>query len=146
MKRLVVDYATVTTLLILPVVIACILFSHYLILLVGGEQYLEATIILQVFAIYGLFLPLDKFLGISLDCLNLPKFNMIKVILMVFINVIGDLIAIFFFQSVWTVAAVTTLTMITGIVVGFIYLHKVLAFEAHEIKSAAFGMLKKKMR
>ncbi len=141
-KRLVISYATITTLLIFPIVILCILFSHYLILLVGGEQYIEATIILQVFAIYGLFLPLDKFLGISLDCLNLPKFNMIKVILMVMINVIGDLVAIFLFKSVWTVAAVTTLTMMTGVIVGFVYLHKILNFESHEVKSAIFDKLK----
>lgn len=143
-KRLVVNYTTTTTLLIFPAVIICILFSHYLILLVGGKQYLEATIILQVFAVYGFFLPLDKFLGITLDCLNLPKFNMIKVIFMVIINIIGDLIAIFVFKSVWAVAAVTTLTMMTGISVGFFYLHKVLKFESHELKATIFEKIQKK--
>lgn len=142
-RKIFMEYIVLTTLLILPIVAVCILFAKYLVIWIGGEEYQSSILILQVFAIYGLFLPLDKLLGVTLDCLNFPKFNMIKVILMVVVNVIGDLIAIFVFKSVWLVAGVTTLTMITGIIIGGIYLHKIVKFESNDFKEAVNKLVQK---
>lgn len=126
-KKVFYTYSGALTLLFIPIAIFCIVFAKYFILILGGTQYLEASepiILFRIFAIYGLFLPIDRFTGVALDSINKPKKNFYKVIVMVVLNIIGDLIALFVFKSIIWVAIVTILFTIVGQMVGFRYLNK----------------------
>ena len=107
-------------------------FADLLVFLLSGSLYagtdpitgFNAADILRVFSIYGLLLPLDRMTGIGLDSLNKPGINAQKVALMVFFNIIGDLIAIFVFKSLMLVALATVLFTLVGIVMGMYFLDK----------------------
>jgi len=126
-RKVFYTYTGAITLLFIPMAIVCIIFAKYFILILGGQQYIESNvpiIIFQIFAIYGLFLPIDRFAGVCLDSLNRPKKNFFKVIWMVILNIIGDLIALYVFKSLILVAFVTILFTIVGQIIGFAFLNK----------------------
>ncbi|MFY0598783.1 MAG: oligosaccharide flippase family protein [Cyclobacteriaceae bacterium] len=86
--------------------------------MLGGAGYEESVALLQLFLIPAILLPLDKFIGISLDAANLPRLNAIKVWIMVLVNVIGDVVVIYLFDALWAVALVTILNIVVGIAFG----------------------------
>lgn len=126
------SYSGSITLLFIPVTIITFFFSDFFVLLLGGEKYIgidpvtgaSASMIFKVFAIYGLLLPIDRLTGVGLDSINKPKKNFYKIIFMVVANIIGDLIAVFVFESLMAVAVVTIIFTLIGLVVGYYYLHK----------------------
>ncbi len=71
--------------------------------------------LLWVFGVAMLALPAEKFLGIASDAVGRPDRNARKVWVMVIANVIGDVLALHFFNSVYGVAAVTILNQLLGI-------------------------------
>ena len=83
------------TLFIIPVMIFSFFFAHEFVTIIGGSQYGITAPIFQVFCIYGMLLPLDRFTGVALDAVNKPKQNFIKVIYMALANLIGDSIVVF---------------------------------------------------
>ena len=111
-------YAGLLSVFMLPAVIACIFFAESLVTMLGGVQYAESAIVLRILAVYTAFLPLDRFSGVTLDIIGKPKFNFIKVLLMLTVNVIGDIIAIYYIGNIWAVAAVSILTFFTGVIFG----------------------------
>ena len=94
--------------------------------MLGGAQYAESAIVLRILAVYTAFLPLDRFSGVTLDIIGKPKFNFIKVLLMLLVNVVGDIIAIHYIGNIWAVAGVSILTFFTGVVFGNFILKKYL--------------------
>lgn len=144
-KNVFYTYSGALTLLFIPIAIVCIIFAKYFILILGGAQYYEASepiILFQIFAIYGLFLPIDRFTGVALDSINKPKKNFYKVILMVVLNIIGDLVALFVFKSIVMVALVTILFTIAGQIVGFRYLNKEIPVNYPDIFKCGFNFYK----
>jgi O-antigen/teichoic acid export membrane protein len=126
-KQVFYTYSGAITLLFIPMIIVCILFAKLFILILGGEQYtlsLTPIILFQIFAIYTFFLPIDRFTGVALDSINKPKRNFYKVFVMVILNIIGDLIALYVFQSLIAVAIVTIIFTIVGQMIGFTFLRK----------------------
>lgn len=107
-----------------PLAIIGILLSKYLILLVGGNKFIDADNILKIFMVYVAFLPIDRMLGVAFDSIGKPKLNARKVWLMAAINIIGDVLAIFFFESLEAVAAITILNILIGVLVGAWILRK----------------------
>lgn len=135
-RKIFYTYAGAMTIAFVPMVLVCILLAKLFVFILGGEQYAAnwmAVILFQIFAIYTLFLPIDKFTGVALDSINKPKKNFYKVILMVVLNVVGDLIALFILQSIIAVALVTIVFTITGLVVGFNFLNKEIPIRYSEI-------------
>ena len=104
--------------------VALFLLSDVLILFVGGEKYIDATPIFQIFLIYGLFLPFDRLTGIALDAIGKPKLNFYKVLIMAIVNIVGDFIALYFFKSLELVALVTVFNVLAGIVAGYILIKR----------------------
>ena len=88
-------------------------------MLFGGEQYLESIPIFRVYILYGLFLPFDRLSGIALDAIEKPKHNLYKVVVMVALNIIGDIIAIVVFQSLFVMATVTIINTFVGAYIGY---------------------------
>lgn len=117
-------YTGMLTIIYIPAVILCFFLADFIILIFAGETYENAAIVFRVFLIYALFLPLDRFTGITLDSMNQPQANLIKVTFMVTTNVVGDLLAIYFFNEVWSVAVITIITALTGVFIGMYFLSK----------------------
>ena len=128
-RQLFYEYAGAVTYLFIPLSLFGFLMAKYLVLILGGDQYIsvsassgmDAVILMQIFAVYGLFLPIDRFTGVGLDSINRPKQNFYKVVVMVAANIIGDLIAVFVFQSLALVAVATIVFTIVGVIVGIYF-------------------------
>lgn len=126
------SYSGAITLLFVPIAFLGVIFSDFLVLILGGEKYLgidpvigvSASTLFKVFAIYGLILPIDRLTGVGLDSINKPKKNFYKIIFMVVANIIGDLIAVFVFKSLLGVALATVIFTVIGVIVGYYYLDK----------------------
>jgi len=112
------------TVLLLPIIAGCFVFADKLVLLVGGENYRNSAILLQIFCVYSIFLPLDRYLGMALDSINKPQYNFLKMIIMVVVNVVGNFLAIRLWCELWAVAMVTISTFIIGVLAGLILLKK----------------------
>lgn len=111
-------WTALTTLAFLPMLAALFVFAEPVVELLGGKKYSAAAPILRWFTLYLLFRPLGRALGMLLDSLNWPHLSFSKVLIQLAVNVVGDIAVLYYWNSVPAVAAVTTLTLITGVVVG----------------------------
>lgn len=147
-KSIFLKYTGLLTLMLLPIIIICNLLAAQLVVLIGGQEYMSSYIILQIFTIPALFLPIDRFVGITLDSLNMPKFNLMKVSFMVVVNIIGDILVIHFIGELWAVALVTILTVLSGVLVGCLYLNRMIKINYTQIIPTGIqeisGLLNKK--
>lgn len=135
-KEIFYTYSGSLTLLFVPMIIICVVFAKYFILILGGEQYtdqLVPIVLFQIFAVYTFFLPIDRFTGVALDSINRPRKNFYKVMIMVFLNILGDLAALYIFKSLIAVALVTILFTVVGQIVGFRFLIKEIPVDYREI-------------
>jgi GT2 family glycosyltransferase/O-antigen/teichoic acid export membrane protein len=112
------------TLWLLPVSAGCFLFSQLILTTLGGTAYQNSVPLLQAFAIYSLFLPLDRLLGIALDAIGKPQLNTIKVFIMLTVNVLGDVLVLKGGGELWQVAAITIATIIVGVSAGLFFLNQ----------------------
>lgn len=83
------------TYLMIPIMLFSFVFAEEIVTILGGSDYTITANIFRIFCIYGLLLPIDRFIGVGLDSVNLPKKNFYKVIFMASSNIIGDSIAVF---------------------------------------------------
>lgn len=111
-------------LLLLPAAIFCFVFAEIIVVMLAGNQYADAAIILRFFAIYTALTPIDKLSGVMLDIINKPQLNFIKVILMLTVNVVGDIVCLKVFGTLESVAIVSTLTFATGMMYGMMLLKR----------------------
>lgn len=126
------DYYKYTGMLSIAFFFICIIgfiFAENLVILLAGREYIESTIIFRIFCLYSILLPLDRFSGVTLDSLNRPHRNFQKVGLMLFINIIGDLIAVFWFKSLIGVSIVTLIMTFIGVITGLYYMNKEIVLE-----------------
>jgi len=73
---------------ILPSSVILILFSEKIILFLAGPEYLESSTILQITILFGLIIPFNRQLGITLNAMGKPQINMIFVVINLLINII----------------------------------------------------------
>lgn len=122
------SYSGAVTFLFIPVAIGGFIFAEPLVWILGGDQYKDSIPLLanifRIFSVYSILLPLDRFTGVALDSINLPKMNFYKVVVMTSANIIGDLVAVFVFQSLQAVALVTVVFTLIGIFIGYYYLNR----------------------
>lgn len=110
--------------ILLPASIISFLFAETIVIILAGQQYKDAATLLKLFSIYTALTPLDKLSGVMLDIINKPNLNFIKVILMLTVNVSGDIICLYVFGTLESVALVSTFTFATGVVYGMYLLNK----------------------
>ena len=120
MKRSFVKTVFRLTLFVLPIVILCAVFAQQVTMLFGGAQYRNTATILRFFLAYCLLIPFDRFSGIFIDSLNKPHYNAVKVWLMLGVNCLSDIIALYFFGTVESVAAASLVTFFFGTVVNIV--------------------------
>jgi len=140
-KSLFYTYSGALTYLFMGISLVTFVFAEFFVIIISGHQYLTAdpitgfnvVDIVRVFSIYGLLLPIDRMTGVSLDSINKPEINAVKVFAMLLANVIGDLIAIFIFKSLIVVAIASIFFTIIGIWMGMYFLDKELSLSFKEI-------------
>lgn len=122
-----------------------ICFDRELVILISGHTYLNANsdgldilLITKILAVYGLILPIDRMTGITLDGLNKPNVNSLKVIVMLSTNIIGDLIAVLVFKSLELVALTSIVFTFVGSFLGWYFLNKELNLNIKEILVSGF--------
>lgn len=108
--------------LLLPMAIGAFIFAEPLVVLMGGEKYIDSAIILRIFSVFMAFSALDRYAGVGLDVLNRPQINMRKVVYMLITNIVGDITVLYFFQSLPWVAGISILTFSVGTFLGFFYM------------------------
>ncbi len=122
------NYNVATTLSIIPVIAVLILFAEPLLRFVGGAEYHDSIIlqkkILYIILFYILLLPSDRYTGVALFALNKPVKNFHKTMIMLFANIVFDLIAVFVFQSLLAVAMATLIFTILGVFWGWYFVRK----------------------
>jgi O-antigen/teichoic acid export membrane protein len=110
--------------LLLPASLISFLYAEEIVLILAGEQYRDAAILLKLFSIYTALTPIDKLSGVMLDIINKPDLNFVKVILMLSVNVIGDIFCLYTFGTLESVAIVSIFTFATGVFYGIYLLNK----------------------
>lgn len=110
------------TLLMVPVAVILFLMADYLVLMLGGPGYEASAWILRAFILFTFLLPMDRFSGVALDVLKKPQLNFLKVILMLLVNVLGDLMMLSFTASPLGVALVSVVTYGSGAYMGYYFL------------------------
>lgn len=111
-KKIYYQYAGGLTYLLIPIMALSFIFAEELVTLLGGPEYKETASVFRIFCFYGLLLPLDRFTGVALDSINMPKQNFIKVVYMTLSNIIGDALVVFgLYYIVITISVATLLTV-----------------------------------
>lgn len=123
-KRVFQDYSGMLTFVYIPVMLFCFIFAEFLLGILGGQEYVQMANVFRVFCFYGLLLPIDRFTGVTLDCINLPAYNLRKVVVMTLFNIGFDLLVLQFTNDLRWVAFGTILTTAIGIVLGIKFLNK----------------------
>jgi len=126
-------YTGAITFLILPFIIALIVFVQPLIIILAKKNYLDATPIVLIFLFSAILYPMDRFIGVTLDMINKPRVNFYKNLLKVSINIVGDLLFIWLFMDLRAVAAASFLNLVIGIIFGYICLKKYLDITVKDI-------------
>jgi len=140
LKKLFYTYTGAITYLFVGVSLVTFVFADFFVLVLAGKSFLQnnpdagqAITIVRIFSLYGLLLPLDRMTGIGLDSINKPGVNALKVLIMVLVNIAGDLIAVFVFQSLLLVAISSILFTAMGIWLGMYFLNKELHLRYRDI-------------
>ena len=139
-QQLFYTYSGALTYLFFFMSIVTFVFAREFIILISGDQYLSADVsgfdivaIVRILSIYGLLLPIDRMTGIGLDSINKPNINALKVCVMLGTNIIGDLVAVYFFESLQMVAVSTLVFTSVGIALGIFFLKKEFCFSSLDI-------------
>ena len=142
--RLLRKNAGMLTWAFLPVIIGMILLADIPVYLIGGAKYqhTEAANLLRISLVIALIFPIDRFIGVTLDVVNQPRLNLVKVFLMLAVNVVGDVIALSVFHSIYAVAIASLPTAIAGFIFGYAQLRRFLPFSIRSILATGFNELK----
>ncbi|MEO1051429.1 MAG: flippase [Bacteroidota bacterium] len=94
--------------LMIPLTILVIIFSDLIVTLIAGNEYQEAGPILQITALFGLFIPFNRQFGVVMNALGKAHINLRFVLA----NLVVSVVANYFFISAYGVigAALGTLT------------------------------------
>ncbi|HZL12494.1 MAG TPA: oligosaccharide flippase family protein [Prolixibacteraceae bacterium] len=136
-KKIFYTYSGAITILFIPFLILAFVFAAQFIWILGGSEYKDSADLIgnvfRIFCIYGIILPIDRLTGVALDSINKPKSNLYKVLVMLTANVIGDLIAVFIFKSIFFVALATVVFTLIGMYLGYYFLNKEMKLEFPEV-------------
>ena len=119
-------YIGMITITLVPLVLLTFVFADYIILILGGEKYVNSNApnILRIFIIIALVFPVDRFLALTLDVIHQPRINFLKVIVMLVITIITDIIGIYITGRAYGVAVATVFPVLAGTIISFYALNK----------------------
>jgi O-antigen/teichoic acid export membrane protein len=128
-------YAGMLTFAFIPIVAGGIVFADVAINILGGAKYMgtEAANIFRMFLLFSFLYPIDRFNGVSLDILHMPKVNFHKVIAMLVVNIIADFAGVYIFKNMYGMAIASPFVIATGLLIGHYALKKELPYTIKEI-------------
>jgi O-antigen/teichoic acid export membrane protein len=97
----------------LPLVLPVYFFADTIILLLFGEEYLQAIPILQITVFYTLLVPFSRQFGVFMDALQMPKLNFYLSLFVAIANVILNYILI---KTIGLVGAAYSILLLYGII------------------------------
>ena len=122
-RKVFYSFSGALSFILIPIAVVFAIFSREFVILLGGSQYIEyadgLSIIMIMFIIFSLFVPIDRFTGIGLDAINRPNKNFYKVMIMLSVNIIGDLIAVLVLPIIFP--AISMITILIFVSVGSIF-------------------------
>jgi O-antigen/teichoic acid export membrane protein len=74
--------------MMLPVIIPLYIFSDFVIAIIFGPQYMEASAILRVTIFFSMIIPFNRQFGTVMDALKRPKINFYLLVVMAVINIV----------------------------------------------------------
>lgn len=128
---------TITSFMV-PVVVFVIVLADPIVEFIAGPGFEETVPILQITMLYGLIIPFNRFLGITLDAIGKAKVNFLFVLRNAVINIISNY---FFIRHFGTIGAAygTLTTYVLVLIMNQIYLHKFLNVRMTSIFKYMFG-------
>ena len=129
------QYAGILTILLIPVCIIAMIFADFAVNLLGGNKYAGtyAVSVYQISMSFAFLIPIDRFLGITLDIIHKPRINFYKVIIMLASNIFFDFLGIYIFGNINGIAIASFFTFLSGIIFGYYWLKKYIDFTIKEI-------------
>jgi lipopolysaccharide exporter len=109
----------------LPVVLFFIIFADPVVRFIAGPGFEETVPILQITMLYGLVIPFNRFLGMTLDAIGKAKTNFLFVFRNALINIVSNFFFISYFGIIGAAYGTLTTYMIVTII-NQIYLHRFL--------------------
>lgn len=127
-------YSGMLTIILVPVVIGSLFFAEIAIWIVD-KKYLstEAANVLRVFMTFALLYPVERFMALTLDAINQPRVNMVKLIFMLTANIVGDLAGVWIFGNIYGVAFATILPILTGLIISYVWLQRYMKFNLWDV-------------
>lgn len=109
------------SLLILPVVY---FLAPFLIELISGAREPSSILVFRILSLLVLFIPFDRFLGLSLDVIGFPNINFRKGIILLLTNFLLDIVVIKLGYGIIGVAAVSIIFYAVGTCLSFYWLRR----------------------
>lgn len=116
------------SLVALPVILGLLVLSNQVLTFLGATDLYTGRWLLVIFSVAMVIMPLEKFMGIAFDAINRPDRNALKVWIMLLANLVGDLVVIYFMDSIIAVACITVLNLLVGIA------YSIRLFSYHPVK------------
>lgn len=145
LTKVLTKYIGLLTWALMPIVVGTILLADIPIYLLGGKQYVDtpAANLLRIFMAAAILFPIDRFTGITLDVINKPSLNLVKVFLMLAVNITGDLVGIKVFSNIYGVALANLPTVIFGFLFSYLQVKKSLSLSILDIIRVGLYEVKK---
>lgn len=133
-------YIGMLTVVFIPVAIIAVLLADVAVAVIGGGKYIdtEAANVLRLFMTFALLYPADRFLALTLDVIHQPKINFIKVFIMLFFNIAGDVAGIWVLGNIYGVAITTIIPTLIGVLIGYYALRKYQYFTITDMYSGGW--------
>jgi O-antigen/teichoic acid export membrane protein len=139
----------IVSILIFVIALLSIVFAEPIILLIGGEKYLntEAVNLLRIFMVMTVLYPADRYFGLTLDVIHMPKINFYKILCMLAVNLVADYIGIMLFKSVYAIGIANIFPIVLSILIAYVPLNKYKTFNFWDMYIIGYvefrGILKK---
>lgn len=101
--------------------------APWMIELLSGEVHAQSVLVFRILMFLVLFIPFDRFLGLSLDVIGYPNLNFIKGLILLGTNFILDVVALKLGLGIVGVAAVSIIFYGLGTMLAFYWLRRKLA-------------------
>lgn len=123
-------FITLLTAAMLPVIIVVVLFADIPVALIGGGKFVdtEAANVLRGFIIIALLYPTDRFMALALDAIRQAKMNFYKILVMLVVNLVVDVAAVYYFGSIYGIVVAAFFTVLVAIIMGYVALQKYYRF------------------
>lgn len=113
------------TAFMLPVIFFFIVFADPVVHFIAGPGFEETAPILQITMLYGLIIPFNRFMGITLDAIGKAKTNFLFVLRNAGINIVSNFFYISYFGIIGAAYGTLT-TYLVVLVINLVYLNRFL--------------------